>query len=744
MENRLGAEASPYLRDHADNPVHWQPWDERALAAARERDVPIFLSVGYSACHWCHVMAEESFEDEAVADLLNEHFVPVKVDREERPDLDRVYQAVCQLVTGGGGWPLSAFLTPDGRPFYVGTYFPKEPPDRRNVPGFEQLLGRIADSWRDPDQRVEMDNRADQWTEAVRDRVESTPKGRSSPPTVEVVDEVVAAALRSADETHGGFGTGQKFPQPARVEALLRAGVGSDDPEPLGHAVRTLDAMADGGLYDQLGGGFHRYCVDRDWTVPHFEKMLYDNATLARTFLDGHRVTGDRRYATVAEETLAFLDRELRHPDGGFYATLDAESETPATRLDDGESPAREEGAFYVWTSEEVEAVLDEPTASLAAERFGVAGGGNFEGGTTVLQRAADIETLADRGDLDVETARDRLETARTELLAARADRPRPPRDEKVLAGWNGLAVSAFADGALALERSLGETAAEALSFVREHMWDASTGRVARRYKDGDVKGEGYLEDYAFLARGALDTYGATGDVEHLSFALDLAETVVDAFYDPEAGTLYSTPVDGEELVARPQELADQSTPSPVGVAVDVLLDAAPFEAAADADEGFRAVAEDVLATVHDRVRGDPLQHASLALASAKLDRGPLELTLAADDYPERWVETLGSRYLPNALLAPRPATDAGLADWLDELGLDSAPPVWADRGARDGESTVYACRNRTCSPPTADLDEAIDWAPGNADDPGAAATVDDVALDDRGSDGDPGSDGEI
>ncbi|WP_154018515.1 thioredoxin domain-containing protein, partial [Halolamina rubra] len=344
--NRLDEEASPYLQQHADNPVDWQPWDDDALAEARERDVPIFLSVGYSACHWCHVMAEESFEDERVAEVLNEQFVPIKVDREERPDLDRVYQTVCQLVTGGGGWPLSAFLTPEGKPFYVGTYFPPESQPGRNVPGFEQLCRQISDSWADPEQRPEMETRAEQWTSAARDRMAPTGSADdAAPPSDGILDDAAAAAIRGADRQHGGFGQGSpKFPQPARVELLLRVAALADDPEPLTVAENALNAMGSGGLYDHLGGGFHRYCVDEDWTVPHFEKMAYDNATIPAAFLAGYRATGRERYAELVDETLAFAERELSHPEGGFFSTLDARSETPAGRLEEGEEPEREEG----------------------------------------------------------------------------------------------------------------------------------------------------------------------------------------------------------------------------------------------------------------------------------------------------------------------------------------------------------------------------------------------------------------
>jgi len=695
--NRLDEEASPYLRQHADNPVHWQPWDQTALAAARERDVPIFLSVGYSACHWCHVMAEESFEDEATAAVLNERFVPVKVDREERPDLDAVYQTVCQLVSGRGGWPLSVWLTPDGRPFFVGTYFPRDP--RGGQPGFRDLLERLADAW-DGD-RESIESRADEWTRAVAEELESVPEP-GEPPGPDVLETAGEASLRSADREHGGFGTSPKFPQPPRLELLFRAYERTGREEFREVAVEALDAMADGGIHDHLGGGFHRYATDRAWTVPHFEKMLYDQAELARAYLAGYQVTGDDRYAAVAGSTFEFLARELAHPDGGFFSTLDARS-VPADATDG----RAEEGSFYVWTPEEVhEAVGDETNAVLFCERFGVTVDGNFEG-ATVLTVGASVEALATEHGLAADEVRDRLAVAHEQAFAARADRPRPARDEKVLAGWNGLAISALAEGGLALADEYTERAVAALEFVREQLWDADERRLKRRFKDGDVAVSGYLEDYAFLARGALDCYQATGDVEHLRFAADLGRVLVAEFWDAAAGTLYVTPAEGETLVARPQELRDQSTPSSVGVAVQVLLALAHFVP----DERFGEVAATVVESHASTVERGPLQYATMAMAADALAVGPLELTVVATALPAAWRRRIGRTYLPGRLLARRPPTDRALQRWLDALDVADAPPIWAGRTQRDGTPTLYVCRSRTCSPPVTDVEEALDWA---------------------------------
>jgi uncharacterized protein YyaL (SSP411 family) len=694
--NRLDDEQSPYLRQHADNPVNWQPWDETARGAARERDVPIFLSIGYSACHWCHVMEEESFADEEIATLLNENFVPVKVDREERPDVDSLYMTVCQIVTGSGGWPLSAFLTPEGEPFYVGTYFPKEA--SRGQPGFRQLLEDVADSWES--ERADIEERAAQWAQAARGQLEDVPD-QPGEPADDVLERTAEAALRSADREHGGFGTGQKFPQPRRIDALLAAHEHTGRTAFSEVALEALDAMVSGGLYDHVGGGFHRYCTDREWAVPHFEKMLYDNAEIPRALLSGYQVTGDERYRRAVEATLSFVERELTHPAGGFFSTLDARSADPTT----GES---EEGAFYVWTPEEIRAAVgDDERAALFCERYGVTDAGNFEG-ATVLTEAAGVEDLAEERDRTAGAVRADLDRARDTIMAAREERPRPARDEKVLAGWNGLMVSTFAEAALALDGAYATAAREALAFVREHHWDGDAGRLHRRFRDGEVGIPGYLEDYAFLARAGLDLYGATGEVTHLAFARELGAVIESEFYDDERGTLYFTPRSGESLVARPQELADQSTPSSAGVAADALLALDQFVP----HDRFGAVAERVVETHAERLEENPLQHPTLARVADTLARGHLEFTIVADAVPEEWLERIGERHLPERLLAPRPADGDEFEEWLDALGLAEAPPVWAGRGG-DGPA-VYVCR-RACSPPLQDIEEALEWAAENA-----------------------------
>jgi len=732
--NRLDEAASPYLRQHADNPVNWQEWGEDAFRKAREHDAPIFLSIGYSACHWCHVMAEESFEDPEVAEKLNDNFVPVKVDREERPDVDSLYMKVCQVVRGGGGWPLSAFLTPDREPFYVGTYFPKHP--RQGQPGFLQLLDDVAANW--AEDRGDLEDRADQWLSAARGELEALPDavdvGPESP-----LREAADAIAGAADGAHGGFGRGQKFPQAGRLHVLLRAtqldrdGDGADEADHGAVARHALDAMAEGGLHDHVGGGFHRYCTDRDWTVPHFEKMLYDQAELARLYVDGHRALGDSRYAAVARDALDFVDRELGHPDGGFYATLDARSPpvddpegvrgeaagSPSGRDERGEERSdgeREEGAFYVWTPEQVEAAIaayadeapcdadDETLAALARQRYGVDDAGNFENGTTVLTVSASLADLAGEFDVDRATAREWLDAAETRLRAARADRPRPARDDKVLAGWNGLIARAFAEAGLALDDRFADRAADCIEFVREVLWDGS--RLARRTIHGEVAGVGYAEDYAYLAAGALATHEATGDRGHLAFALDLADAMLDACYDPDTGALYEAPEEVEDVDVRSQATGGGSTPSPVGVAAETLLALDAF----DPDAGYGDAATDLLGRYGGRVESNPGRLPELALAADTNAVGHREVTVAADRLPDDWRAAVGETYLPDRLLSRRPPTDAGLDEWLDALGLDDAPPLWADRDAGDdGSPRAYVCR-RACSPPLDSAAEISEW----------------------------------
>ncbi|MFP4530375.1 MAG: thioredoxin domain-containing protein [Halodesulfurarchaeum sp.] len=710
--NRLDEAASPYLQQHADNPVNWQPWDETALATARELDRPIFLSVGYSSCHWCHVMAEESFENPAIAERLNRDFVPIKVDREERPDVDSIYMTVCRLVTRGGcGWPLSVWLTPDRHPFYVGTYFPTE--EKHGRPAFGDLLDGIAESWETD--REALEERGEAWLAAASDELESVPvPADSGTATVDTGPDVLEAAgdqfLQTADRTHGGFGTGQKFPHAERLLVLARLARRTGRSEYETVLSETLSAMATGGLRDQLGGGFHRYCVDRDWTVPHFEKMLYDNAEIPRAFLAGFALSGEPAFEAVIEETADFVDRELTHPDGGFYSTLDARS--PPKDGDRAAHPAVE-GAFYTWTPGEVRSAMEPDSsgddsfdpdwlATLFGERFGVSQAGNFEG-ETVLTQSRSIDELAadfDRRPAEIEDA---LETAIDRARRAREERPRPPRDEKILADWNGLQIGSLATASIVLDGpEFADMAGDALEFVRENHWDGT--QLAHRYRDGDRLEVDYLADYAFLARGALKLHGATGELDPLGFALDLGRAMRTRFWDPERETLFFTTAGEDGLPIRPTGARDESTPSSTGVAVEVLAALHHF----DPDGGFESMADSILRSHREQLASSPERFATLAMAADTLESGHLEVTIAADSIPAAWRSVLGAEFRPGLLLTRRPPDEQPLGEWLDELDLDSAPPIWAGRAAR-GEPTAFVCR-RSCSPPVTTAADLENW----------------------------------
>jgi uncharacterized protein YyaL (SSP411 family) len=535
MTNRLAHEVSPYLLQHAHNPVDWYPWGEEALAKARAEDRPIFLSIGYSACHWCHVMERESFEDDAVARLLNEHFVSIKVDREERPDIDSIYMAAVQLMTGHGGWPMSMFLTPDGAPFYAGTYFP--PDDRHGMPGFKRVLAHVAEAYR---------SRKDEVSAAaaeIRDALSraGVPAGRSATVSVAELDEAAARIAQTYDPINGGFGSAPKFPPSMTLDFLMQVAWRTNDRELDDIIVNTLLKMACGGMYDQIGGGFHRYSVDARWLVPHFEKMLYDNALLARLYTRAWQWKRDPEFARVAKEILGFVQREMTSPDGGFYSTLDADSEG-------------EEGKFYVWTRSEVIEALGADDGRVLCELYDISERGNWEGHNILnLTRepasAAELEIVA-RG--------------KCHLYGLRSKRVWPARDEKILAGWNGWMLAAFAEAALAFD-------CDDYRDVCRRNADFLLGRIVDGRLTRHAKIAGLLEDYAGVAWGLTLAYEATHERRYLDAARGLANQIIERFADDDAG-FFDTPIDHETLLTRPKDLFDNATPSGNSLACDVLL----------------------------------------------------------------------------------------------------------------------------------------------------------------------------
>ncbi|QEU67817.1 thioredoxin domain-containing protein [Streptomyces galilaeus] len=669
MANRLAHETSPYLLQHADNPVDWWPWSTEAFEEARRRGVPVLLSVGYSSCHWCHVMAHESFEDEATAGYLNEHFVSVKVDREERPDVDAVYMEAVQAATGQGGWPMTVFLTPDAEPFYFGTYFPPVP--RQGMPSFRQVLEGVRQAWGERRDEV-----AEVAGKIVRDLAgREISYGDSLAPGEEQLAQALLGLTREYDPQRGGFGGAPKFPPSMVIEFLLRhhARTGADGA--LQMARDTCERMARGGIYDQLGGGFARYSVDRDWIVPHFEKMLYDNALLCRVYAHLWRSTGSEQARRVALETADFMVRELRTAEGGFASALDADS-------DDG-SGRHVEGAYYVWTPEQLTEALGAEDAALAAAYFGVTEEGTFEEGASVLQLPQQ----------DVVFDAEKVASVKARLLAVRAERPAPGRDDKVVAAWNGLAVAALAETGAYFDRpDLVEAAVAAADLlVRLHLDDQA--RLSRTSKDGKAGANaGVLEDYADVAEGFLALAGVTGEGVWLDFAGFLLDHVLARFTDSESGSLYDTASDAEQLIRRPQDPTDNAVPSGWSAAAGALLS----YAAHTGSQPHRSAAEKALGVV--KALGPRVPRFigwGLAAAEALLD-GPREVAVvgpALDDPATRELHRA-------ALLATAPGAvvACGTPD-SEEF------PLLADRVLVGGAPTAYVCRGFVCDLPVTDVD---------------------------------------
>ncbi|MFE9439499.1 thioredoxin domain-containing protein [Streptomyces sp. NPDC006602] len=666
MPNRLAHETSPYLLQHAENPVDWWPWSAEAFEEARKRGVPVLLSVGYSSCHWCHVMAHESFEDQETADYLNAHFVSVKVDREERPDVDAVYMEAVQAATGQGGWPMTVFLTPDAEPFYFGTYFPPAP--RQGMPSFRQVLEGVHSAWTDRRDEV-----AEVAGKIVRDLAgREISYGDSQAPGEEQLAAALLGLTREYDPQRGGFGGAPKFPASMVIEFLLRHHARTGAEGALQMAQGTCERMARGGIYDQLGGGFARYSVDRDWIVPHFEKMLYDNALLCRVYAHLWRSTGSELARRVALETADFMVRELRTNEGGFSSALDADS-------DDG-TGKHVEGVYYVWTPGQLREVLGDEDAELAAQYFGVTEEGTFEHGSSVLQLPQQ----------DVVFDADRIASIRERLLHKRNDRPAPGRDDKVVAAWNGLAIAALAETGAYFDRpDLVEAALGAADLlVRLHLDEHA--RLARTSKDGQVGANaGVLEDYADVAEGFLALASVTGEGVWLEFAGFLLDHVLTRFTD-DSGSLYDTAADAEKLIRRPQDPTDNATPSGWTAAAGALLSYAAQTGAAP----HRTAAEKALGVV--KALGPRVPRFigwGLAVAEALLD-GPREVAIVGSSLDDEGTRTLHR----TALLGTAPGAVVAVGTpGSDEL------PLLADRPLVNGEPTAYVCRNFTCDAPTTD-----------------------------------------
>ena len=673
MPNRLANETSPYLLQHANNPVDWYPWGDEALERARAEDKPILLSVGYSACHWCHVMERESFENHEIAAQMNEKFVSVKVDREERPDIDSIYMTAVQAMTGHGGWPMTVFLTPDGKPFYGGTYFPPE--DRGGMPSFPRVLEAISDAY--DNSRSDILQNTEHLLERMR-QMSAVGQQGFEPLTEEVMRMAMRKAAGDFDDRHGGFGLQPKFPQPMTYEFLLRHYLRFEDSDALHMVELTLQRMAMAGIYDQIGGGFHRYSTDAFWMVPHFEKMLYDNALLVRLYLHAYQITGNPMYRRIVEETLEYVSREMTSPEGGFYSAQDADSEGV-------------EGKFFIWLPQEITDALGDRDGEIISRYFGVTPHGNFEG-QNILRVAIDAANLAREEGMDAAEFGELLARAKAKLLETRNRRVAPGLDDKILTSWNGLTLAAFAEAAAVLGRKdYAEIAERSAEFLLANMLD-DNGRLLRTYKDGTAKLNAYLEDYAFLIDGLLALHEMNFSRETLDAAIALGNSMVNLFWDNATGQFFDTGHDHEQLVVRPKDLTDNAIPCGSSMAVDTLLRLAVITGDGDmerrASGALRSVRQ--LMMTFPTAAGHWLGALDFYLSQPKEivvigERGDAETdALLAEVY---------RHYIPNRVLL-------GAADGDD---ANNGLPLLADRRRIDGAATAYLCENYVCQLPVTD-----------------------------------------
>ena len=675
MPNRLVGETSPYLLQHAHNPVDWYPWGDEALGRAREEDKPILLSIGYSACHWCHVMERESFEDPEIAAIMNEHFISIKVDREERPDLDSLYMSAVQAMTGSGGWPMTVFLTPKGEPFYGGTYFP--PVDSRGMPGFTRILLSMAEVYRN--------RRGDviQTTQRLVSQLQTSAETQRSlePLVPEIIHQAFQALAQGFDFDNGGFGMAPKFPQPMVYEFILHYHHLTKSPAALQMVESTLEKMAMGGIYDQVGGGFHRYSTDAHWLVPHFEKMLYDNAQLSSVYLHAYQATSNPIFRRIAEEILDYVLREMTDQSGGFYSTQDADSEG-------------EEGKFFLWTPQEMRGVLGLDDAALLEGYFGVSEAGNFEG-RNILNVPQSSVACADEAGVGLEKLEEAIGRGKAGLLEARERRVHPARDDKVLAAWNGLMLRSFAEASSVFGRDdYRQAAVNCASFVLEHL--RQNGRLLRSYKDGRARLKGYLEDYAFVADGLLTLYEATFDWRWLDEARSLADNMLDLFWDEGQSAFYDTGKDHETLVVRPRDLFDNATPCGSSAAAYALLRLAVLTGERD----YETRAASALRSVQPYLARAPMGMGNWLCALDFYLSVPKEIAIVgdgSDPATRALLDVLYSRYLPNKVVAGK---DPGLA------ATDSNRiPLLEGRAAIDGQPTAHVCQNYVCQLPVTEPD---------------------------------------
>jgi len=662
--NRLIHETSPYLLQHAHNPVDWYPWGDEAFDRAKAENKPVLVSIGYSACHWCHVMEHESFEDEATAAIMNEHFINIKVDMEERPDVDQIYMNFVQLTTGRGGWPMNVFLTPEKRPFFGGTYFPPSP--RYGMPSWRQILLSISEAFNE--RREELEHSANDIIGELRRMSISSPS--SGHLSLDLLDAAFESFSRTFDDTNGGFGGAPKFPPSMSLEFLLRYHHRTGNERALHMVTRTLDKMAMGGIYDQLGGGFHRYSVDAIWLVPHFEKMLYDNAQLIRVYLHAFQVTGDELYKRIAVETLEYIRREMLDESGGFYSSQDADSEG-------------EEGKFFVWTPDETEAVLGPAAADFGAV-FDVTTNGNFEGNNILnIKGRSAVTKLAI------------FDSAKGKLFAERETRIKPGRDEKVLTAWNGFMLAAFADAAAVFgNETYLQIARRNAAFIRTQM--LKDGRLLRTWKNGVAKLNGYLEDYANVADGLIVLYQATGDIEFLVSARKLAETMIGEFWDVENGGFFFTSNDHEELIMRNKDYFDNATPSGNSTAADVLLRLSRLVG----DDRFERFAATVLRISAGQLRRHP-QGFGRALSALDFSLGQSREIVVTGPVGNDLGLAISRLYLPDAVIvrSAQPEAESKMI------------PLLKDKAIIGASATVFVCENFVCQKPVtnrADLNDAL------------------------------------